>query len=1006
MARRLKTCLIALPALLALILSFVPAQAADNPDLGLIRRLEALLMVPCDEPLAYMNELVRLGQSYQEQERQRLALYRSVLDAHRLVLAPFVTESDAKTGAVAGVFRARYDQLYREADQEGLIRGAGFADIPDGYSMADMAARVEEYPERLKQLYAGESYGSVGSWSKRQEGLGNQLFFAEAQRKTGERLRQEMLKLKAEWREARAEYFKRMAADPFKSAFAELENRAGLMTGTLRKEYESNRQALMVEAESGDYVHCLGEIVASQSYQVISESGLGSLVSYRAGDPGTVEALPGMGFRMAAPSAFAKIEVSEKSVPEEFPLDLPLKYDPQIYIKTEIERLQIQAKAERDAVIAMGTYLTGLEGTAGRLVGETFNVFHGLCEGFGSVGNILIGVSTAPFHPIDTYNKLNAVKDGMVHLWSSSDAKRELIDKGLVTIADFFRGIGSGVELMATDAPPEGVYDKAALAQWKKHAENTRLARETLTSVEKLAGNVLADLATGVILSKGSQAAKLAAEAADTAADLSKAAAQAKKIEEATARLGKVADDVPDSKAVQKLGEQLRRYEDELKKFADEASAPKLRDIPFDQQKLPSPREVLVKASESTSQGGMNSYVKLNDDLGLKVSKEPLIKGDSVDAVASRRARDLDDAGRTYVEDVTKDSTLGRLPQVKDRYYVVADGAGGVKSVRNLDEIPSGARYKTVDVVENIPPSTHASTLAEQGKLTADHVRAYEAFMRDMNAKGYVWMDNKLSNFAFEAVDEAKGIYRVVPLDTGGFYKVGDLPPGFNMSKADFAKKVQKAYDTGVEADVEGSISKMAASANELQKQGIPGEVAEKMDEILGVQKINPTAEQMVNTWEGGLRISSPGKAYSSAYAQTAGKSDDVLARELSNATEASLAANADYMQARASLDAQKALLAGYNAKLEQAAAKIDQAASASPASVTAAVGDMSTAGTAIAPLSAGATQQAFVEVQAAQAKAQCLAVKEKLLAGLKADWLAEAWAQCQKLGFTFEGAR
>jgi len=318
-----------------------------------------------------------------------------------------------------------------------------------------------------------------------------------------------------------------------------------------------------------------------------------------------------------------------------------------------------------------------------------------------------------------------------------------------------------------------------------------------------------------------------------------------------------------------------------------------------------------------------------------------------------------------------------------------------------------------VDVVENIPPSTHASTLAKEGRLTANHVRAYETFLRDMNNKGYVWTDNKLSNFAFEAVDEAKGIYRVVPLDTGGFYKVGDLPPGLNMSKADLARKVQKAYDAGVEANVEGPISKMAATWGEMEKQGIPGELAEKMDDILGVRQINPTAEQAVNTWEGGLRISSPNTPHGAYYSQVAGKSDDILARELSDATEASLAANADYLQARASLDAQKAVLAEYNAKLEQAAAKLDQAAAASAASApasaastTTTLGGKTTAGLTVDPLAAAAVQQAAVEVNAAQAKIQCLAVKEKLLAGLTADWLSEAWAQCQKLGFTFEGAR
>ncbi|MFA5280075.1 MAG: hypothetical protein WC345_07290, partial [Smithellaceae bacterium] len=59
---------------------FVPSGAAANAELEEIRRLETLLLTPCDKPLAYMTELVRLGQTYQDQERQRLALYRGILD--------------------------------------------------------------------------------------------------------------------------------------------------------------------------------------------------------------------------------------------------------------------------------------------------------------------------------------------------------------------------------------------------------------------------------------------------------------------------------------------------------------------------------------------------------------------------------------------------------------------------------------------------------------------------------------------------------------------------------------------------------------------------------------------------------------------------------------------------------------------------------------------------------------------------------------------------------------
>ena len=999
----------------------VPARAADNVELEEIRRLETLLLTPCDKPLAYMMEMVRLGQTYPDQERQRLALYRGLLDTHRLILANFLTEKTDKTGVTVGPFRARYDQLYQEADREGLLREASYEDVPEYQNMADMAVRVSQYDAAHdKQLQGSEA--SVGSWSKRQEDVSNKLFFVEEQRAIAERLRKEMAQLKEDWIKARAEYFRKMEADPYKDIFTELDRRAAFMTDTLRKEYDNNRQALTIAAQSGNYVHCLGEIVESSAYTVISEnSGFSPPPTiYQAGDPGTVEALPGMGFRMPKPVVFDRIKAAQTDIPEELPLDLPLKFDPLPYIKTEIECQKIKMKAEKDAIIAMGTYLTGLKGMGGQRVGEVFNLFHGVCEGFGSVGDILIGVASAPFHPIDTYEKLNSVKDGMVHLWKSSDAKRMLIEKGVGAVADYFRGIGSGINLLLIDDPPDGVYDRYTMEAWRQRAEETQLARQMITNTEKIVGNILADLASGVILSKGSQAAKLASETADTAGNLAKAAKKAEKLEDA-ARMAKVGDDVPNAKTVEKLGEEIKKSQDELKRIIDQSTAPKPRDIPYKPQDMPSPEEVLQKAKASTSQGGMNSYVKVGNDLGIKVSKNEILKkaNDPVTSGISRAQRDLDDAGRAFLEDVTRDSSLGRLPQVKERYYIVDDLFTGTKKYANPADIPDGARYKVVDVIENIPPSTHASTLAAKGELTADHMRAYEAFMRDMNGKGYVWPDNKLENFAFEAVDSARGTYRVVPLDMGGVYKVADLPQGANA--ADMARKIQQAYDRYGERPLGHQTFMEIKLAEDLQAAGVSAEVAENMainmNKYLGVQKINNTATTVATTNQAGLRMTSPATAWSGSYGQVAAKTDDVLAKELSQATEASLAANADYLRARAALDAQKAQLADAGKKLESAEQQLVSADLAAKSATASGVSSASAAaGKTIDPLTGAAASRGAHAVKSAigtvrkideaQERILCLDIKEKILAGIQADWITEGWKNCQKLGLTFEGGR
>ncbi len=985
--------------LIFFILSIFPAQGVDNPDLEEIRRIETLLLVPCNEPLNYMNELVRLGREYQEQERRRLSLYRSALDAHRLALSAFIVTTDAKAGTETGPFRAKYDQLYRQAREEGLIREASYSDIQDGYSMADVAANVQQYNAQSDRDLRGP-IANVGSWSKEQKGLGNQLFFVEAQRQSVERMRTEMAQLKADWQAARTEYLKKMTTDPFRDVFVELDKRAAIMTKDIAPIYGKHRQDLGILFQSGRFEHCLGAMVETQAYLI--KGGYRDLAPYLPGSPGTFEALPGVGFRMEPPAHLERIQVSPNSIPEDFPLDLPLKYDPQLYIKAEIERFQIQVKAEQDAIIAIGKHLTGLDGWVGQVVGEGFNVFHGFCEGFGGIGNILIGVGTAPFHPIETYQKIQGIKDGMVKLLIDSDLQRELVDRSLVATADFFRGIGASFELMTGPSdPPAEQYDTDTLSHWKAKAENTYLARNTLTAVENLAGQILSDLMTGAILSKGAKAAQLADDAVDTASDLSRAGAKAKKIEDASDRFGKVADDVPDVKTIDRLGEELRKCQDNVHKIIEDITTPKPKDIHYAQSMVPKPEDVLAKAAASTDRGGMNAYFRLNDDLGVKVGNKEIFKSSTKvdDALASRASRDLDDAGRRFLEDVTRDSPLGRLPQVKDRYYIVDDLFEGPKTYRSLDAIPDNTRYRVVEVMENINPSSHAGKLAEAGKLTPDHVRAYEAFMRDMNAKGYIWTDNKLDNFAFETIDASKGLYRVVPLDTGGIYKVSNLPVG--TPPGEMARKLQVMYDRGFEAPGGSQANMLFAQLQEADKLGIPPEIIDDLPRYLGVQAINPTAQDVAATWAGGMRISSPGKSYSTIYAQVADKSTGSLNKEIGEAFDACLDSDPRFQSAWKTLNDKKTQLSQVEKKIDEAIEKVDKADEAAR--------DFKFTGSPDRPvdsLAAATIQHAATEAEQAQEKAQCLAVMEKMLTGIKADWITETWKKCQDLGFIFQVAQ
>ncbi|MCX8110341.1 MAG: hypothetical protein N3D15_03710 [Syntrophorhabdaceae bacterium] len=946
-----------------------------------------------------MNELVRLGNAYQEMDKKRLSLYKSALDTHQKALSPFIINPDPKLGVQAGIFRIRFDQLYEKAKALGLLREASPQDLPQDFSMAEVATTVTQYDEKI-----GRYYSSLGDWANKQEGLGNKLFFVEAQRQSMDQIKKELAQLFTDWENAREEFFKKMAKDPYKETFAEIDKIAATMEKDFGEPYRKHRGALHILATSGRFEHCLGEIKPTQTYKVTSGSDISDLLPYNPGPEGTFEGLPGVGFRVDKPAKLEPIKIpTENSIPKEFPLDLPLKYDAALHIKTEIERLKIQIKAERDGIIAIGNYLSGglLEGWKAQALGEAFNVFHGIVEGFAGIGHLVISTSdvlltfSSPTvgRIVDTFKLVKQTSDTAEKILTDSSLQREIVKKIIGSLAEFTIGVVHGIELLATkDTPPDNQFDAITLQEWKELADKTKRAREALTTCERLAGQVLSDILTGMITSYGTKAQKLAKEALDTANDLAKASQKANKLDDA-ARLGsKLPDDVPKPKAIQELGNEIKKHQDDVAKAIDDIVKPKPKDIPYSEKMLPSGQEILKKMSASSEAGGMNIYSKLDDNLGLKMSKEPILKSSTnVDAALKSKVNlDIDDAGRAFLKDALKDSSIGRLPEVKERIYIV-----GEKIYRNLDEIPNNTYYKVVDVVEHIPPQTHAAVLAQQGKLTQGHIRAYETFMRELNQKGYVWIDNKLKNFAFETIDEAKGLYRVVPLDAGGFLKVTDLPAG--LSQGDMAAKIQKAFNKAFETP--GNVyNQMYEFSKEANKLGIPENVYMNIENTLGLTKINKFSETLPGTFVPGQRISSPSQQAYNIYSKIENESTDVLKKQIGKAFDELVEANPKYQEALKALEGKKLELANTEKKLNDALELTEKAAKAAQSPEIPKDIDFNWL--------AAASQQVLTEAEKAKEMVQCASIKEKILSGIVSDWIKEAWKKCKELGFTFEAAK
>jgi len=126
----------------------------------------------------------------------------------------------------------------------------------------------------------------------------------------------------------------------------------------------------------------------------------------------------------------------------------------------------------------------------------------------------------------------------------------------------------------------------------------------------------------------------------------------------------------------------------------------------------------------------------------------------------------------------------------------------------------------------------------QQGQLNDAQKLALEQAMRDLNAKGYVWLDNHTNNYGLEEIN--KGVYRVVVFDSGGIYPM----KGANLAdKAVNARQFQKAMvEKEMEVKRKAELFKndrdlYAAAYSDTLKQEI-NELARNMDKGIDYQKV------------------------------------------------------------------------------------------------------------------------------------------------------------------------
>ncbi len=118
----------------------------------------------------------------------------------------------------------------------------------------------------------------------------------------------------------------------------------------------------------------------------------------------------------------------------------------------------------------------------------------------------------------------------------------------------------------------------------------------------------------------------------------------------------------------------------------------------------------------------------------------------------------LDIFGRTVLE--TKVNTA--FIRIVKQYKVFQIAHNGTRFFQTK-------QARTIEINELMEQGTAEDMMARQdGKLTDGQRQALDQGVRELNRKGYAWLDNKPDNYTFERVYEGKDIWRMVVIDPGG----------------------------------------------------------------------------------------------------------------------------------------------------------------------------------------------------------------------------------------------
>ncbi|WP_169569423.1 hypothetical protein [Sneathiella limimaris] len=226
----------------------------------------------------------------------------------------------------------------------------------------------------------------------------------------------------------------------------------------------------------------------------------------------------------------------------------------------------------------------------------------------------------------------------------------------------------------------------------------------------------------------------------------------------------------------------------------------------------------LIELGEYVASGATSLVYRLmgNENLAVRITKS----GDW-------DARRLDEYGREVLES-----------HVDNRFIRIVRRVATYDITSTSNSFFESRKVQSLEVTEFMKQGTAEAIIERQGgTLTEGQRYALDQAIRELNRKGFAWLDNKYDNYTFERAVEGKDLWRVVVLDPGGIVPVVGvtgyqryviaraLQSKVNILTADMREVLESYPDAGrkfVAAEIRGLIKNEHANDVREDILGIP----------------------------------------------------------------------------------------------------------------------------------------------------------------------------------------